>query len=589
MLNARLYRTSWLVAGVALVVALLTLQRPATAPPPSAPPAFDGVAAFRLWSELATLSPRPPGSPADLRSARLVRDLLAQVPGARTARGGSRVQVQEFSARADGATYRLRNVYLALPASGEGALERGVLVVAPRDTPPGVSGGASSSAVMIELARLAGTMAHHRPLLFVSSDGSTLGNAGIRWFLSRFSDVPLAAAVVLDAPGEARGSRIDLWEMGRDGRQASGLAHFAADAVERVGGRPVLQEEIARQVMGMAVPQTFGEQGPIVASGLPAVTLSARRESPLPERPPFVAARQRPTPDRLTLVGNAAQGLLGSMDAADTLPAPDRSLVLAGRVLRPTIARIALLLLALPLLVAAADALARVGRGRVSLVPGLRSLWWRGVPLATALVAAWLLVQAGVLPGTAAGTTPLPDAVPFDAVSAAGGLGAVAAGVLVWLLLARRLSRADVTPPAQATAALVALAALVVVVWLWSPFALAVALPAAHAALVATVVPRRWQVALLAVVAVIPAIVLAVSVGGVLDRNPLYAIWYLLETSASGARGLGGPVAAVAVAVAVWALGAMVVFRARKGLVPAGGAREPRAREAVSPARSESR
>src|SRR5262245_25290296 len=97
MLNARLYRTSWLVAGVALVVALLTLQRPATPPQPALPPAFDGAAARALAGNLALSVPRPPGSAADARAADWVEGRLRAIPGS-TARVGR----QNFAARAGG-------------------------------------------------------------------------------------------------------------------------------------------------------------------------------------------------------------------------------------------------------------------------------------------------------------------------------------------------------------------------------------------------------------------------------------------------------------------------------------------------------
>src|SRR5262245_12004845 len=111
MLNARLYRTSWLVAGVALVVALLTLQRPATPPQPALPPAFDGAAARALAGNLALATPRPPGSAADARAADWVEGRFRAIPG-----GAGRVGRQSFVARASGVSYRLSNVYLAVPA-----------------------------------------------------------------------------------------------------------------------------------------------------------------------------------------------------------------------------------------------------------------------------------------------------------------------------------------------------------------------------------------------------------------------------------------------------------------------------------------
>ena len=57
MLNARLYRTCWLVAGVALVVALLTLETPDTGPEPPLPSAIDGDAALEITNQLEAIAP----------------------------------------------------------------------------------------------------------------------------------------------------------------------------------------------------------------------------------------------------------------------------------------------------------------------------------------------------------------------------------------------------------------------------------------------------------------------------------------------------------------------------------------------------
>ena len=100
VLNLRLYRTSWLVAGVALVVALLTLQTPDAGPEPSLPSTIDGQDTLQLSQQLAAIAPeRPPGSAHDLAAARFVQGQLAQVPGA-PRRRPDRVQVQDFQARA---------------------------------------------------------------------------------------------------------------------------------------------------------------------------------------------------------------------------------------------------------------------------------------------------------------------------------------------------------------------------------------------------------------------------------------------------------------------------------------------------------
>ncbi len=560
MLNARLYRTCWLVAGVALVVALLTLETPDRGPTPALPSTIDGQSALDLNGQLAGIAPeRAPGSAADLAAARWVQDQLSQVPGA-----AGRVQVQDLEARSDRESVRLQNVYVVLPGRGDGRFRSGIVVVAPRDTPAGVSAGTSATAVMLRMAQVSATTRHQRPHLFVSTDGSTVGNAGIRWFLRRFSAFPLSAAIVLDAPGEAGGDRVHIWESGRTDRHSVGLTAFARAAIERAGGRPAVPRSLTGQMLRLGVPQTFGDQGAVIAAGLPAVTLSGRSESPL-------RRGREPTAERMELVANAANDLLGVLDATPAVPVADGSIVVADRVLRPTITRLALLLLMLPVLVLALDVVARRRLSRTELRVGLRTVARRGLPSVAALVTAHLLVLGGLLPGTAAGVPPIPSRARVDALAGLALVIVLAAGVLAWLW-ARRRSRRRVTPPeTEGTAALGALAALLVLLWVLSPYALVLALPAAHAALLATAARRPWHLPALAVLALLPVVALLGVVSGLLDSSAPFAVWYLAETAASGARGATGLVLGVLLVSCIWSLGVSVV---RDGVPrPRGGRR----------------
>ncbi len=567
VLNARLYRTCWLVAGVALVVALLTLETPGTGPEPPLPSAVDGEAALELNSQLAAVAPeRAPGSGPDQAASRWIQGQLSQVPGA-----AGRVQSQELVANDGGEQVRLQNLYLVVPGASGGRTRAGILIVAPRDTPSGVSAGTSSTAVMLSLARVSATSRHQRPHLFVSSDGSTIGNAGIRWFLDRFSSFPIEAAVVLDAPGEAEGDAVHLWVDGRADRQALRLGVLAERSVERAGGRSEGPPSAGSQLLGLAVPQTFGDQGPAIADRLPAVTLSGRGESPL--RP-----GDEPTAERLALVGNAANDLLLTLDAALQAPAPDGSVGLAGKLLRPTVMRLALLLLALPIIVCAVDAVARMRRAGVSVPDGLRAVALRTAPPLAALATGYLLSLAGLLPRPAAGAPPLPAEATFGAAAGLGLVLTIAAGALAWLWARRRLRRVGAAAATEGAAALGALAVLLVVLWLVSPYALVLALPPAHAALVATSARRRWHVAVLAGIALLPIVALAIVMAGRLDSNPVFALWYLLATALDGSRGALGPIMAALIGACLWSLAALLAFRAAKGALSPTGTPPPRRR-----------
>lgn len=573
-MSLRLYRTSWLVAGVALVVALLTLQTAGPSPEPEFPPVFDSAAARTLSTEFAgQFSERPPGSVKGKKSADWIAGKLDEVLSAPPAAGASaapndpaaparaeRVQRQDFVVRRGSRTFDLHNVYAALPPTPGQNTEGVILFVATRDTPPGVSGGASATASLVELARAASVRTRRKAMIFLSADGSTLGNAGVRWFLRQNSGVRFVAAVVLDAPGETGGELVNIWGSGRTDRQSLEVLRLAGEAVDRTGGSADATPPPLRQALRLAVPQAFGDQAPLVDGGIPAVAFSGRPESPL-------RSTGEPTEERLALVGRSVESLIGTLEVADVVPGPDSGMALAGRRLRPVIARIALLLLALPVLVMAVDAFARARRARLRLGRGFRAVWWRGLPAVVALFVAYLVSLVSLIPEPAAGVPALPDSVSLDAPAAAGLVAVAIASFLAWLGSHRRVRATQARPPEEAAAAVVAMAVLLMVLWVRQPYALLLALPAAHAALLAGLARRLWQVGAAAAAALLPLVILCFSLAGTVDGSPVEAAWYLFATSVDGARGWPGPLIALLLAVCVWSIGGLVAFRARKGLV----------------------
>jgi hypothetical protein len=557
MVNGRLYRLSWLVAALALLVALLTLESPGGTPEPPLPPAFDAVAARVIAVDLATVAPeRVPGSQGDVASARWVADQLGAVPGA------TRVVRQRFSVTAPAGRVVTENVYVALPARTRQGNPGALVISAPRDTPPGVRGGESGSAVLVQLARSLGTVARNRPVLIVSTGASTMGNAGARWFVSRFSGAPLAAAVSLDDPAGVPGG-LHVWDDGQDARRSIPMVAAAQQAAARADAPLAPAPGPFPQIAEMAVPQTSGDQAAYVALGVPAVSLASRPESPL-------AGGTLPTADALGDSGRTAETLVASLDRSDALPAPAIGLLVNGRELRPVMSRLVILLLALPLLVAALDLAVRLRRAGVRLTPFIAALLWRLLPVVAALLVAHLLAMAGMIASPAGGWPPLAESVPFDLAATVAILLSVGAGVLTWLVVRHRAMRRDAEVASRAAAGVIALGGLCLVLWLISPFALLLALPAAHAALVATRARRTWQVVGLALVAAAPAVLLAWWASGRIDRGVPYTAWYLLETTVSGARGVAGPVVAAAVLVTAWSMGALVLSRVRRGLTSAG-------------------
>ncbi len=561
MLNGRLYFHAWLIAIVALLVAFLTLQPEETPIDAEQAPSFDAARAERLASDLVAAAPeRPPGSP---QAAAWVEAQFRALPG------GNRVATQKALARVDAQSTTITNVFFTVPAQAQTKSTRNILVIAPRDAPRGSSGGAHSTAMLVEMARRATQGFYHHPIIFLSADGGTFGNAGTRWYLNSVQTSRIAGVIVLDAPAAGTDREIHVWSSGV-GRQALGMRQLAEKAIAESGfttkSLPSLREQLLRQ----AITETRGEQRAAIDAGVPAVTLAGREEAVLPSGPDTI------TNERLQAAGTAAVGLIGLLDVKERANAPDASLAYADRILRPSVARLSLLLLGLPLFVMAFDAAARVRRARVRVSLGMRAVGWRMVPPFVALLAAHLLALWGFLRGPDIGRPPAVRELPFNGAAILTVSFLVLAGIATWMLLRHRVEALGVLPPAEAAGALVWLALVTIIAWWLSPFSLVLILPAAHAALAATVVARRWQVAVLAGVALTAPVAVVMMIANDIDRGPLTALWYLCQTTVSGARGLVGPILVVLVAVCVVSLGNLVAFRARKGLVVSGRVKVPR-------------
>ena len=77
-INGRLYRGTWLLVGLPLLILAFSVARPAALQAPSLPPAFDEGAAATLAADLATRWPsRVPGTPGATGAVGWFTDQLA--------------------------------------------------------------------------------------------------------------------------------------------------------------------------------------------------------------------------------------------------------------------------------------------------------------------------------------------------------------------------------------------------------------------------------------------------------------------------------------------------------------------------------
>src|SRR4051812_43191303 len=102
--NARMYRGTWLLVGLPLLVAAFTVARPAPLPAPSLPPTFDTSSAQTLAESLTAVAPdRSPGSRGARQATAWVTDRFRTY--------GFRPRVERFAASVPGhGTTQLANV-----------------------------------------------------------------------------------------------------------------------------------------------------------------------------------------------------------------------------------------------------------------------------------------------------------------------------------------------------------------------------------------------------------------------------------------------------------------------------------------------
>jgi hypothetical protein len=479
--SGRLYRGTWLLVGIPLLAAAFSVHKPTPLPTPQPvlPPSFDRVATVELASELARLYPdRVPGTAGAAGAAEWLREQLTPY--------GLRVVSDRFRADLPGIGRKvLENQLVTVPGSSPDE----IVVMSHRDddgTGPGANNNASGIAALIQLARSYGSplgaraVSPQHTLVFVATDGGAFGALGARRFAETHRGHVVAAIDLASLAGRGP-PRIVL--PGTEPRLASPeLVETAAQRVlEQAGRRPAHPDPLA-QLVDLAFPYTLHEQGPLLAHGIPALTLTSGGE-----RPP-AAFLDRPNElngVRLTQLGRSAQQLLRWLDfGAELAPGTARYVYFGPRVLPGWAIELVLLAALMPFLLAAVDLFARCRRRHIPLAPALRSYRSRAGFWLWAAAVFELFALAGVWP--AAPSVPLPpDVAPATDWPIGGLLGLFVLAGLGWFVTrARLVPRRPVTATeelAGTTAALLALAVVGLLVVATNPFALVFLLPSLHA------------------------------------------------------------------------------------------------------------
>jgi Peptidase family M28 len=480
--NSRLYRGTWLLVGLPLLVAAFSVARPAALPAPTTPATqFDGGSALSLARELSLLYPnRSPGSAGSLGAARWVIEkmkLFSYTP-----------QVDAFRAAIPGeGTKRLRNISFSTGPANAGA----IVVMAHRDDSglgAGANDNASGTAALIELARTYGRPLGAPPqssgpkhqLIFLSTDGGAFGGLGAQRFVERFSGPRRIVAVAnLDSIAGHGKPRLEI--AGDQPRSpAAGLVETAAARIaEQTGAGPGRTSGLG-QLTDLGFPFSFYEQAPLVGRGVPAITLTTSGD-----RPPgsFGDAPERLDRTRLAEIGRSAQGVVGSIDEFGLVGGSGSYVYLGQRIVRGWAIELALVAMLLPFAVTAVDLFARCRRRHIPVVPALRAYRSR--------LAFWLWTGLMFLFLGAVGVWPDGAARPLDPETGAATDWSLL-GIFLLVLLALPVwlvTRARLAPqrPATAeeelaghTATMLVLGVVALLVVATNPFALLFLLPCLH-------------------------------------------------------------------------------------------------------------
>jgi hypothetical protein len=486
-----LYRLLAIIAIVPLLVAALAVREPALPPPPTQPLAeFDGSAAATTAAAMSSLqSNRQPGGSGDLAAANFVHGELAKA--------GYKLTVQNFAADLPGQpNVPLRNVVGYLP----GRRRQLIAVFAHHDAVGnGVDDNSSSVGVMLELARELQPLTRERGIVFVSTDGGTSGGQGAAYFAAHSPLAPrIEAAVVLDAVAATRGSPIRIVDRPDTVRGTSPtLFRAARSVITRVTGSAPVVPGLLDQLSGLAIPYSLSEQGPLLARGVPAITLTA---GPPPDPAQNVTSLDA---TQLAQVGNATANLVVELDGAASIEPSGRPAIFVGsRTVRGWLAEVALVALLAPAVACVLDMAARCRRRQIALAPAVTALGWRWLAWAAGLITLWLLP---VLPGDLASGLAVAPQANRIALSWTGILLALLAGLAVWRFAGR--PRTSPGPPSTVSGAdrtaglaagLLGMSFASVLLAATNPFALILVLPAVHLWLLlpaAARLGRRFMVA----------------------------------------------------------------------------------------------
>ena len=348
--NGRLYRGTWLLVGLPLLVLAFSVARPAALQPPNVPPAFDAADARTLAADLAlTVPSRVPGRPApppppggsrasSRRTATRSRGsaFTAEIPGRGRIPLVNLVAEKTRALAQDDRRPRPPRRQRRRPGRERQRLRHG----RPHRARAGIRacrrGGAPAAPVLAPLPvhrrrrPSAGSARPSSPPTRPSARTSSPSSTSTR---SRATALP-RLELTGDTPRSPSASLVETVR-----------AQLAAETRSEPSRPSAL-----RQLVDLGFPFSPYEQAPFVARGVPAVTITTGGDRP--------AARAGEGPDtlsgaRLGQVGRATQNVVDALEQGIALSSgPSSYVYLGSRVVRGWAIEIVLVAMLLPFLVA---------------------------------------------------------------------------------------------------------------------------------------------------------------------------------------------------------------------------------------------
>jgi len=522
VIEPRIYRAAFVPALLAIVVVMFSLEsRPRPLPQGlAADVVFDGdQAATTMRTILGEAEDRRAGTAGN----RAVADLVQE----RFERRGFAVEEPD-AFQTDGKD--LVNVV----GRRAGASRRQIVVVAARDAPgvPDAAGSASSTAVLMEVARVFEGRPSRKTLVLASVDGSTLGEPGTERLVGALDDAELVDGVIVISGLGMGGDPLRIVPWSNDTTRAGlGLQRTLAESLREEQGAGGQGSSSAGQLARLAFPIGIGPQGVLLDAGYDAVRLAGDGE--LPDE--GTTTVEQVDVESLERSGRA---LLRTLTALDQGPRPDRGpstyVTAVSQVMPGWVLAMLSLALIFPALVASVDAFARARRRREAVSAWL--LWIAAAALAfvVGLGLAQLLALLGATPEVAPAPV-APALYPVDVASVAVLVGVATVVALSWWGLRRLAVRtepalADASAPGAGVACALVLSLVLVALWIANPFSALILAPALHLWLLSVLIdppPSLHVRAALVLGGLLAPVLLVVYDLVTLDLDPLDGAWYL--------------------------------------------------------------